>query len=112
MALEESKCQISCKTSKIRICPGCHGNDNILFSDGFGDGDKWFHCFICGTGDCVDDEDIKDYLSGKNPPKLSPPYQDDKPIPRIDKEGSVSQGWPGAMTPAQMREWIAKQKNK
>lgn len=88
-----------------RVCPGCHGTDFIVFSDGFGDGDVWFHCFTCGLESCVDYEDCQAFFSGSKPPQKSPPYQDSDPLPR-------EHIWPGAMTPNQIRGWMARAKVK
>jgi hypothetical protein len=81
-----------------RFCPGCHGVDFKVWGDGLGDGDQWFHCYTCGTEDCVENADLKRYLDGSQPPRLEPPYRDQKPLPRE---------WPWAMTATQIREWVA-----
>ena len=87
------------------VCPGCHGTDLQIFRDGFGDGDVWFHCHTCGSEDCVDYEDVAEYFSGSKPPTKSPPYSDNKPIPR-------KHGWPGAMCPENIRSWMERNKIK
>ena len=84
-----------------RVCPGCHGTDFTTFSDGFGDGDFWFHCFTCGQESCVDYEESQEFFSGKKPPLKSPPYKNSTPLPR-------KHVWPGAMTPSQIRTWMTK----
>ena len=91
----------STKSAMSRVCPGCHGTDFMTFGDGFGDGDFWFHCFTCGTEECVDHEDSDKFFSGSQPPKKSPPYKNTRPLPR-------DCSWPGAMTPDQIRNWMAR----
>ena len=90
------------KMESVNRCPGCHGNDIQIFSDGYNDGDMWFHCHTCGSEDCVDHEDMAEYFRAKvRLPTKSPPFKDHQPIPR-------NHGWPGRMVPSDIRKWMEK----
>ncbi len=84
-----------------RVCPGCHGIDMQMFTDGHHDGDAWFHCHTCGSEGCVYYEEMAEYFCGRKRPTKSPPFKDNQPIPR-------NHGWRGAMTPSEVREWMVK----